>query len=187
VDFVVLDVETTGLSVERGARLIEIAGVRIRDWRLNHDSIFESLIDPGCIIPITITALTGISNLTVKGYPPVNEVLPDFFSFVENTILVIHNAPFDLSFLNHFGLKCGLGRLTNAYIDTVEMSRHIFRYGRNNLDILLARLGILVQSRHRALGDSIATAQAFLQMCERIGKENVKRFVREQADWLESL
>ncbi|RAM61135.1 DNA polymerase III subunit epsilon, partial [Mesotoga sp. SC_3PWM13N19] len=75
MEFVVLDTETTGLSVERGARLIEVAGVRVRDWKVYRNDTFESLIDPGCIIPITITALTGISNLTVKGKPSVADVL----------------------------------------------------------------------------------------------------------------
>ena len=97
MDFVVLDTETTGMSPQRGARLIEVAGVRVRDWKVCRSDCYDSLIDPACIIPITITALTGISNLTVKGKPPVKDVLEDFFSFVGDAILVIHNAPFDLS------------------------------------------------------------------------------------------
>ena len=178
MEFVVLDTETTGLSVERGARLIEVAGVRVRDWKVYRNDTFESLIDPGCIIPITITALTGISNLTVKGKPSVADVLKDFYFFVGDSTLVIHNALFDLSFINHFGIKSGLGKLDNPYIDTVEMSKTVFRYGRNNLDILLARLGIIPESRHRALGDALATADAFIAMLTRIGKNNVTRFIR---------
>ncbi len=179
MEFVVLDTETTGFDVNRGARLLEVTGVRIRDWRIVEEDFFDSLIDPGCIVPITITGLTGISNLTVKGMPPVEKVLRDFFRFVEDSILVIHNAPFDLSFLNHFGERCGLGRLSNTYIDTIEMSRSLFRRSRNNLDILLARLGIVADSRHRALGDAMATARAFLAMSEKMGKESVTRFVRK--------
>ncbi|KUK85444.1 MAG: Exonuclease, DNA polymerase III, epsilon subunit family, partial [Mesotoga infera] len=92
--------------------------------------------------------------------------------------LVIHNAPFDLSFLDYYGQQSGLGRLQNSYIDTVEMSKAVFRYGRNNLDILLARLGIVPESRHRALGDALATAEAFVAMLTRIGTNNITRFIK---------
>jgi len=179
MEFVVLDTETTGFDVNRGARLLEVAGVRVRNWQIVEDDIFDNLIDPGCMVPISITGLTGISDLTVKGMPPVEKVLRDFFRFVEGSILVIHNAPFDLSFLNHFGERCGLGRISNSYIDTIDMSRNLFRRNRNNLDILLARLGIVAESRHRALGDAMATARAFLAMSEKVGKESVTRFVRK--------
>jgi DNA polymerase III epsilon subunit len=179
MDFVVLDTETTGLDVNRGARLLEIAGVRVRNWHIVEDDVFDNLIDPGCMVPLTITSLTGISDFTVKGMPPVENVLRDFFRFVEGSILVIHNAPFDLSFLNHFGERCGLGRIPNSYIDTIEMSRSLFRRDRNNLDILLARLGIVADSRHRALGDAMATARALLAMSEKMGKERVTRFKRK--------
>lgn len=179
MEFVVLDTETTGLSVERGSRLIEVAGVRIKDWRLEENGVFESLINPGCMIPVSITGLTGISDLTVKTEKPVDRVLEAFFEFLKDSVLVMHNAAFDLSFLNHFGSICGLGRVSNPFIDTMELSRHLFHSTRNNLDVLLARLAILPKSRHRALGDALATAEAFLSMSERIGKENVNRFIRK--------
>ncbi|MGC9320758.1 MAG: 3'-5' exonuclease [Kosmotogaceae bacterium] len=178
MEFVVLDTETTGMSPQRGARLIEVAGVRVRDWKVCRSDCYDSLIDPACIIPITITALTGISNLTVKEKPPVKDVLKDFFSFVGDATLVIHNAPFDLSFLDYYGQQSGLGTLQNSYIDTVEMSKAVFRHGRNNLDILLSRLGIVPESRHRALGDALATAEAFVAMLTRIGTNNITRFIK---------
>jgi DNA polymerase III alpha subunit (gram-positive type) len=136
------------------------------------DDVFDNLIDPGCMVPLTITSLTGISDFTVKGMPPVENVLRDFFRFVEGSILVINNATIHLSFQNHCGDP-------NSYIDTIEMSRSLFRRDRINLDILLAWLGIVADSRHRALGDAMATARAFLAMSEKMGKESVTRFIRK--------
>jgi DNA polymerase-3 subunit epsilon len=179
LEFVVIDTETTGMNPYRGAKLIEVAGVRVKNWELCRDDFFDSLIDPECIIPIAITALTGISNLTVKGKSTVCDVLRGFYSFAGDATLIIHNAPFDLSFINFYGDKCGLGKLRNQFIDTIEVSKAVFRYGRNNLDILLARLGIIPESRHRALGDALATAEAFVAMLNRIGTNNVTRFIKK--------
>ncbi|AKI97333.1 3'-5' exonuclease [Kosmotoga pacifica] len=180
LEFVVIDTETTGLSPYQGARLIEVAGLVVEeDWKINIDKHFHSLINPGVPIPVFITRLTGINSRMVRSAPPAEEVLPAFFRFLSGRTLVIQNAPFDLSFLNHYAKKLGFPELTNPVIDTIWLSRRLF-CGRHNLDLILARLNILAEDRHRALGDVILTARAFVKMAAMIGKEEVIKMASQK-------
>ncbi len=178
-NFVILDTETTGLSPHRGARLIEVAALRIEKGEINESNCYSELINPGCPIPIFITRLTGISSRMVKTARTSDKVLPDFLDFLGDDILVIQNAPFDLSFIDHHALDIGLSPVKNEFIDTISLSRSLFR-GRHNLDTILARLNILPENRHRALGDVLATARAFLKMSYMIGEENIGNFIRKR-------
>lgn len=113
MEFVVIDTETTGSSPQKGAELIEIAGVVVRNWEIVYEESFNELIKPKRHVPIFITMLTGINNLMLEDKPSVEIVLPRFYDFVGDRVLVIQNAPFDLSFLDYFGKKIGIGELPN--------------------------------------------------------------------------
>ena len=181
LEFAVIDTETTGLSPYKGAKLIEVAGMVVDEaWTIREDKAFHSTINPGVPIPIFITRLTGISNRMVKDAPPAENVLPAFFRFLSGRILVIQNAPFDLSFLNYYAEQLGLPKLLNPVVDTILLSRKLFR-GRHNLDLILARLNILAEGRHRALGDVILTAKAFVKMAAMIGEEEVIKMAKRRA------
>ena len=181
LEFAVIDTETTGLSPYKGAKLIEVAGMVVDEaWTIREDKAFHSTINPGVPIPIFITRLTGISNRMVKDAPPAEDVLPAFFRFLSGRILVIQNAPFDLSFLNYYAEQLGLPKLLNPVVDTILLSRKLFR-GRHNLDLILARLNILAEGRHRALGDVILTAKAFVKMAAMIGEEEVIKMTKRRA------
>ena len=181
LEFVVIDTETTGLSPHKGARLIEIAGVVIDEtWTIREDKSFHSIINPKIPIPVFTTRLTGINNRMVMHAPPAEEVLPAFLDFISGRILVIQNAPFDLSFLNYYTEKLNLPRILNPVIDTIWLSRKLF-HGRHNLDLILARLNILAEDRHRALGDVILTAKAFVKMVAMIGEEEVIKMATRKA------
>jgi len=181
LEFAVIDTETTGLSPYKGAKLIEVAGMVVDEaWTIREDKAFHSTINPGVPIPIFITRLTGISNRMVKDAPPAEDVLPAFFRFLSGRILVIQNAPFDLSFLNYYAEQLGLPKLLNPVVDTILLSRKLFR-GRHNLDLILARLNILAEGRHRALGDVILTAKAFVKMATMIGEEEVIKMAKRRA------
>ena len=177
MEYVVLDTETTGMSPAKGSKLIEIAGVVVRDWEIVETESFDELINPERIIPLFITQLTGINNLMVRGKRTFEIVLSDFYDFVSERVLVIQNAPFDLSFLDFYGERAGLGKLRNPFLDTISMSRALFS-GRHNLDIILARLNIFPKNRHRAMGDVMATAEAFIRMSELIGNDKVEKFTK---------
>lgn len=181
LEFAVIDTETTGLSPYKGAKLIEVAGMVVDEaWTIREDKAFHSTINPGVPIPVFITRLTGISNRMVKDAPPAEDVLPAFFRFLSGRILVIQNAPFDLSFLNYYAEQLGLPKLLNPVVDTILLSRKLFR-GRHNLDLILARLNILAEGRHRALGDVILTARAFVKMAAMIGEEEVIKMATQKA------
>ncbi|WP_235598543.1 3'-5' exonuclease [Kosmotoga arenicorallina] len=181
LEFVVIDTETTGLSPYKGAKLIEVAGMVVdKDWNIREDMAFHSMINPGVPVPIFITKLTGINNRMVKDAPSAEEVLPEFFRFISGRVLVIQNAPFDLSFLNYYAEKLDLPRITNPVIDTIRLSRKLFS-GRHNLDLILARLNILAEDRHRALGDVILTAKAFVKMAAMIGEEEIFKLASRKA------
>ncbi|WP_290668228.1 PolC-type DNA polymerase III [Kosmotoga sp.] len=181
LEFAVIDTETTGLSPYKGGKLIEVAGMVVDEaWTIREDKAFHSTINPGVPIPIFITRLTGISNRMVKDAPPAEDVLPAFFRFLSGRILVIQNAPFDLSFLNYYAEQLGLPKLLNPVVDTILLSRKLFR-GRHNLDLILARLNILAEGRHRALGDVILTAKAFVKMAAMLGEEEVIKMAKRRA------
>ncbi len=176
MEFIVVDTETTGMCPEKGAELLEIGAVVVKDWEIDENSFFSELICPNSHIPVFITRFTGISRDMVSNKPDVKEVIVRFISFVGDRIMVMHNAPFDLSFLDFFSRRCGLGCFDNPFIDTIALSRAMFR-GRHNLDILLARLGILSADRHRALGDALVTAKAFIKMAKLMGEKRLGEFI----------
>ena len=103
--FVVVDLETTGLSPERNA-IIEIGAVKYEAGEAEYASI-EAVVNPGVYIPEMITGITGISNDMVKDCRAIEEELPHFINFFEDLPLAIFNAPFDMGFLRHNALKIG--------------------------------------------------------------------------------
>jgi len=179
MEFVVLDTETTGLSPYKGCRLIEIAAVIIRDFEISEMETFNELIDPERPIPIFITQLTGINSRMVRGKPRFDEVYKRLLDFIQDRTLIIQNAGFDLSFLDYYADYYSLETINNPYVDTISLSRYLFT-GHHNLDMILARLNIIAKDRHRALGDVIATGEAFIKMTEKIGKENLKEFIKKR-------
>lgn len=177
MEFVVLDTETTGLSPDKGSCIIEVAAVVVRNWEVQTEETYSELINPGRPIDPFITRLTGITNSMVRGKRNLFPVVRDFLSFLGDRTVVIQNASFDLRFLQHSCHQCDIEPFRNPYIDTIHLSRALFR-GRHNLDEILRRLGIHAVDRHRALGDAIATAHAFVAMSQKIGYTNLWRWVR---------
>ena len=98
--FTVVDLETTGGSAEAGSMITEIGAVKVRGGEVLGE--FQTLVNPHTEIPPFIAVLTGISNLMVADAPPIESALPAFLEFAAGTILVAHNAPFDVGFLKHF-------------------------------------------------------------------------------------
>ncbi|GAB6190059.1 hypothetical protein JCM30566_18020 [Marinitoga arctica] len=167
-EFCVLDTETTGLNPENGDRIIEIAIYNIITEESNYfvKDKFITYIYPERSIPYFITKMTGISNYHVAEAPKFFEIANDFLKFIENKILVIQNVGFDMKFLNSELELCGYQILNNKTIDTILMSRKIFKYERrHNLDSIVSRLDISKKvSRHSAEGDVILTTEAFVKM-----------------------
>ena len=125
-DYVVLDTETTGFKPENGAKLIEIGAVKIHNGKLVDR--YEQLIDPHQPIPEYITSLTGINDSMVIGQPDVSQAIIRFDKWLgPRTIIMAHNASFDLSFLDAAmkTVNGGMFFFPHRFVDTLEMSRKI--------------------------------------------------------------
>jgi DNA polymerase-3 subunit epsilon len=163
--YVVFDTETTGLtpSVDE---IVQIAAVRVVNGRRVEGEVFDTLVDPQRPIPAGSTEVHGITDQMVLGAPTIAEAGRAFHRFAQGAVLVAHNAPFDLEFLRRH--EAGIGaRFDNPVLDTVLLSAVI--YGQtevHSLDALTARLGITIPeaARHTAIGDTVATADAFLKL-----------------------
>lgn len=162
-EFVVVDLETTGLRPGQ-SRICEIGAVRIR--ALEIVDTFETLANPGVRIGPAIEALTGLTDATVRGAPPVRLAVRGFLAFAGDAALVAHNARFDLAFLDRETLGLTGRRLAAPVVDTVGLSRVLLagRLQRASLGSVAAFFGTSVDPCHRALPDARATAEILLRL-----------------------
>lgn len=174
--FTIFDVETTGLSPEKGHRIIEIAGVKLMNGSVDETQSFISLVNPEREIPWEAKQVNKIRDEDVKNAPGIEEVLPLFLEFAAGTILVAHNAQFDMGFLNHEKQFCWGYLDLPPCICTMRLSQSLFpkEFG-HNLDAVGRRLGLQIPSaRHRALPDVILTAHALQKMIEIAELQNIE-------------
>ncbi len=168
-EFVIVDLETTGLSAERH-RITEIAAVKVRSGVIVDK--FESLVNPGVPIPRHITRITGIDDDTVKDAPPVKDVLASFLRFAGDSTIVAHNANFDMGFLRYNAAKDLKMSVLNPSLCTKELSKQMVpEMSSRALSSLCAFFGIVNENAHRAMGDVKATFQIFNLLQDRM-KEN---------------
>jgi DNA polymerase-3 subunit epsilon len=178
VVFTVVDLETTG-GTPGLAKITEVGAVRVEGGA--QTATFSSLVDPRVHIPAMITRLTGIDDGTVAGAPPIETVLPRFVEFAQGTVLVAHNARFDLGFLDY-----ELGRLCRQsfqrpVLDTLRLARKLCPQQRCSLAALAERFDTAVKPGHRALKDAQATAELlllFLSWLEEQGMTTLEEVAR---------
>ena len=166
VTFCVVDLETTGSSSAAGG-ITEIGAVKYRGGE--EVSRFSTLINPGQPIPAHIVMLTGISSSMVADAPRIEDVLEVFLDFVQGTVLVAHNARFDVGFLNAALERHGYDPLSNAVVDTVTLARRLVRSEVPNckLSTLAAHFNFPHQPVHRAMDDVLATGDLLHYLIER--------------------
>lgn len=162
--FVVFDVETTGLYVDKGHRIIEIGAVAVTGAEMGEE--FQSLISTKAPISKAVRKIHGITPEMLVGQPDVGEVLTRFRDFVGESTLVAHNALFDMGFLYSECDKAGI-RLVSRYECTLKRSRRHFRFLPDyKLETVARYLDIPVDEsrRHRALDDARLTAKVWVEM-----------------------
>lgn len=159
-NFTVIDIETTGLSPEWDS-IIEVAALKIREGEIV-DS-FSSLTNSPClVIDDFITDLTGITQEMIDAAPDISDILPQYFEFIGNDILIGHNVNFDINFLYDNSLHYCQKPLTNNFIDTMRISRRLHPEERHHrLSDLVERYSLDCTSAHRAKQDCHITFAAY--------------------------
>jgi DNA polymerase-3 subunit epsilon len=170
VAFTVVDLETTG-ATPGFSKITEIGAVRIEGGE--QVATFSELVDPGMPIPEMITEITGIDDTMVAGRPPIEQVLPRFVEFSRDSVLVAHNARFDLAFLDY-----ELGMLTREAfprptLDTLRLARRLLTRRSCALASLAELFDTQVKPCHRALHDAQATAEILLILLARLQEDGV--------------
>ncbi len=162
--YTVFDTETTGLNPAEGDQIIQIGATRCVNGKLLKQESFEQLVNPGRLIPAAGIPIHGITQDMVRGKPGISEVLPAFYAFAQDTVLVAHNAAFDMRFLQLLEASTGLV-FSHPVLDTLLLSAvvHPNQEG-HSLEAIAERFNINVLGRHTALGDAFVTAEVWLRL-----------------------
>jgi len=172
-DYVVFDLETTGAKTPP-CRITEIGAYRVSGGKITDE--FHTLINPEMQIPFFITQLTGISDRMVRYEPKFRDVAEDFLEFIGDSVLVAHNASFDMRFLNHeIGMIHNEYRVANPFLCTVQLSRKLLPHIENHrLNTVANYFSVALVNHHRAAEDARATAHIFINLLEYLKSRGVR-------------
>ncbi|MBI4051955.1 MAG: 3'-5' exonuclease [Elusimicrobia bacterium] len=172
VTFSFLDVETTGLSPWMGGRVCELAVLKVKgNKEIDH---FHTLVHPGLPIPLEVQRIHGISDAMVASSPRFEEISSPLISFLEGTVVVCHNAPFDIAFLNHEFGRSGISSWQGPVVDTLALARRHFKFPKNNLGFIAQSLDIVPEGWHRALNDVKILKQIFDRFLKEFSQDGVQ-------------
>jgi DNA polymerase-3 subunit epsilon len=175
--FVVVDVETTGMSAVDD-RITEIAMMKVQDGTLVDE--FSTLVNPLLTIPAYITSMTGIDNVMVQNAPTAREVVPFIAEFLSDAIFVAHNAAFDWGFVSETARRERGIELTNRRLCTVKLSTRILPHlASKSLGSVSEHLNITIPERHRASGDAYATALVLIKYLSYLQRKEGLKTVEE--------
>jgi len=170
VAFTVVDLETTG-SMPGFAKITEIGAVRVEGGR--QVATFSQLVDPGVAIPANITQITGIDHAMVAGQPSIGQALPRFVEFSRDSVLVAHNARFDLGFLDYELGMLSRQTFPRPALDTLRLARRLLTRRSCALASLAEYFNTEAKPSHRALDDARATAEILLLLLARVEEQGV--------------
>ncbi len=171
--YTVFDTETTGLNPSEGDEIISISAVRVVNGRLLRQDIFDQLVDPKRPLSFASTEIHGISREMLAGQPTIEQVLPLFYRFTEGTVLVGHNAAFDMRLLQIKESKTGI-KFTNPVLDTLLLSAVLYPNQKDHsLETIAQRLGVNIIGRHTSLGDAILTGEIYLKLVSLLAEQSI--------------
>ena len=169
-EYVVFDIETTGLSPTNN-RIIEIGAVRIKDGKIQ--DTFSEFVNPEVPIPYTITKLTSITDAMVQNAPTIEVILPKFLEYIGDASVVAHNATFDTGFIRENAKRLGLV-FDSTIVDTMTLAHILLpELGKYTLDRLCKQFGVVNEHHHRACDDAAATAEIFVKMIKMIKEKGI--------------
>jgi len=163
--YVVFDIETTGLDA-RTCKITEIAGCKVKNGEIIDE--FSTFVNPECQIPREVQELTHITNDMVKDAPTIEKVLPQFLEFISGSVLVAHNAKFDIGFIRQNAEELKIwDKMTPYAMDTLVIARELYpTFENHKLGTLAENLGVALEGAHRAINDTRATVQVMIKMLE---------------------
>jgi DNA polymerase III subunit epsilon len=171
--YTVFDTETTGLNPSQGDEIIQIGAARVVNNKLLKQECFEQLVDPRRSIPAATIPIHGISPDMVQGQPTIEEVLPAFHAFAQDTVLVAHNAAFDMRFLQMKEQQTGKV-FDHPVLDTLLLSAVVHpNQDSHRLEALSERFNVPIVGRHTALGDAMVTAEVFVKLIPLLAEKGI--------------
>ena len=174
LSYTVFDTETTGLQPSAGDEIVSIGAVRIVNGRRLENEVFEQLVDPRREMSPDAERITGIDASMLLHQPTIDKVLPSFHGFCEDTVLVAHNAAFDMRFLRLKEEAAGV-RFTQPVLDTLLLSAVINpQLESHRLEAIAERMGVNPIGRHTAVGDAIMTGEVFLRMIPLLAEQGIR-------------
>ena len=170
--YCVLDLETTGLAF-RTEKITEIGIMKYKNGEVIDE--FSTFVNPQRPIPQEVIDVTHITDEMVQDAPTIDEILPKALEFIGDSVIVAHNADFDVGFLKYNCKQLGL-KLENTYIDTLRLAKDLFPdYKKYKLGIIAENLGIKVEVAHRALDDVDTTVKVFKIMIDMLKEKGAKK------------
>lgn len=171
--YTVFDTETTGLNPSQGDEIIQVGAARIVNSKLLRQECFEQLVDPKRSIPAASIPIHGITPEMVRGQPDILEVLPAFHAFAQDTVLVAHNAAFDMRFLQLKEQVTGL-QFDQPVLDTLLLSALVHpNQDSHRLEAIAERFNVHIIGRHTAMGDAMVTAEIFIKLLPLLAEKGI--------------
>jgi DNA polymerase-3 subunit epsilon len=172
--YTVFDTETTGLEPSAGDRIIQVGAVRVVNGKLLRGEAFEQLVDPERSLPAAGIAIHGIRPEMLAGQPTLDKVLPAFHAYAADTVLVAHNAAFDMRFLQLAESQSGV-RFDQPVLDTLLLSALAQpNQESHRLEAIAERLEVEIIGRHTALGDALVTAEVFIKLLPLLAEAGIR-------------
>lgn len=171
--YTVFDTETTGLNPSQGDEIIQIGAARVVNNKLLRQECFEQLVDPRRTIPAASIPIHGIQPEMVLGQPTIDQVLPAFHAFAQDTVLVAHNAAFDMRFLQLKEKQSGVV-FDHPVLDTLLLSALVHpNQDSHRLEAIAERFNVTIIGRHTAMGDAMVTAEVFLKLIPLLAEKGI--------------